>query len=401
MKKLLLFFIIIVFALPGVVRAEDIAERLAGRIVLNTSENGEAWYIYPENNRRYFLGRPADAFGIMRELGVGINEHDFQKIPQDGMSVEENTETAEQLAGRIVIRVNKDGEAWYVDPTDLHKHFLGRPSDAFQIMRKLSLGISRLDLARIHKHGYGESLNEYSRYEFNQIVSTKYEDFHVDHVKIDLDDPELKVMTLTANHSDCKDGCPAKSVGEYVINNNGFAGLNGSYFDTAWSRSNYYFAPVYNSKLDKMINEEQLKYWTTGPMVVFDKENNAYYYKDSRNFKSVKHFEDTHDAEIRAAISNRPRLVDNGKNQLIDWNLDQSQIHERATRTALGYKKGDIYLLVVKNATVPQLADVAVAMNMEYALNLDGGHSTALFYNDEYMYGPGRQVPNAIIFKRK
>ena len=93
--------------------------------------------------------------------------------------------------------------------------------------------------------------------------------------------------------------------------------------------------------------------------------------------------------------------MDDGKNQLIDWNLDEGQLRRKAVRTALGYKNGHIHLLVVKNATVPQLADVAVSMGMEYALNLDGGNSTSLFYNDEYMYGPGREVPNAIIFKRE
>jgi len=32
---------------------------------------------------------------------------------------------------------------------------------------------------------------------------------------------------------------------------------------------------------------------------------------------------------------------------------------------------------------------------------LDGGNSSALFYNDEYMIGPGRDIPNAIVFREK
>ena len=41
------------------------------------------------------------------------------------------------------------------------------------------------------------------------------------------------------------------------------------------------------------------------------------------------------------------------------------------------------------------------AMQVKYALNLDGGYSSALIYNDEYMIGPGRDVPNAIVFSEK
>jgi len=37
-------------------------------------------------------------------------------------------------------------------------------------------------------------------------------------------------------------------------------------------------------------------------------------------------------------------------------------------------------------------------MKMDYALNLDGGSSAALFYNDEYMEGPGRDIPNVLMF---
>ena len=35
---------------------------------------------------------------------------------------------------------------------------------------------------------------------------------------------------------------------------------------------------------------------------------------------------------------------------------------------------------------------------LDYAINLDGGSSAALFYNDEYMEGPGRNIPNVIMF---
>ncbi|MCU0680085.1 MAG: phosphodiester glycosidase family protein, partial [Planctomycetes bacterium] len=57
-----------------------------------------------------------------------------------------------------------------------------------------------------------------------------------------------------------------------------------------------------------------------------------------------------------------------------------------------------LYLVIARQATVSDLADVMKAMQVDYAINLDGGYSSALIYNDEYMVGPGRNIPNAIIF---
>jgi len=43
---------------------------------------------------------------------------------------------ASSLAGRILLQVEQRGEAWYVDPVDLQRYFLGSPDDAFNLMQK-------------------------------------------------------------------------------------------------------------------------------------------------------------------------------------------------------------------------------------------------------------------------
>ncbi len=50
--------------------AESLSDRLAGKILLQVENNGEAWYLEPVTKQRAFLGRPADAFRVMRELGL-------------------------------------------------------------------------------------------------------------------------------------------------------------------------------------------------------------------------------------------------------------------------------------------------------------------------------------------
>ncbi|MDA3839519.1 MAG: phosphodiester glycosidase family protein [Patescibacteria group bacterium] len=400
MKKIL-FSIIIFIVLPSFVSAESLSQKLSGKILLNVKQNGEAWYIYPKDNKRYFLGRPADAFSLMRELGLGITEFNFQKLAKEGNPVDGDIDLARSLSGLIILQVEENGEAWYVNPDDLKIYYLGRPDDAFQIMRRLSLGISRENLALIHKPGFNESINSYSKYEHTK-VDTVDGVFSVDYIEIDLSSDNIEIITDTAEDYNCKSGCAAKTLASFAIENDAFAAINGSYFcSSSGCSTNYYFAPIYNSIEKKLINDDQLKYWTTGPVVAFDTNNKYYYFKDSREFKSVEDFEATNNVKLQAAISNKPRLIEDGKNILIEWDIDEKQRNVKATRNALSFKEDKMYLIVTYNSTLVNLANVLKSMEMEYALNLDGGYSAALFYNDEYMVGPGRDIPNALLIREK
>ena len=135
--------------------------------------------------------------------------------------------------------------------------------------------------------------------------------------------------------------------------------------------------------------------------MAFDENNKFYFFKDSREFKSLADFEKNNNVKLRALIGNKPRLIQDYMNYLIEWEMDDKQMKEKLTRNALGYKDGKIYLVVAYKATVPNLANVMKTIGVEYALNLDGGYSAALYYNDEYMVGPGRNIPNAILFAEK
>lgn len=306
-----------------------------------------------------------------------------------------------QLSGRIVLNVEKNGEAWYINPVNLKRYYLGRPADAFRVMRELGLGISRENLALIHKPEMSESLDQYSKYE-RQTITTAKGSFKIDLIEIDLSDPNLKIITDTADSDNCKSNCQAKPLARFITENNAFAGINATYFcDSSGCVKNYYFYPVYNSGSGKMINEDQLKYWTTGPIMAFDINNKFYYFKDSREFKGVADFEKTYGVKLQAAIGNKPRLIENKMNLLLEWDIDDKQKTAKSSRNAIAYKNNKLYLVISYQTTVPDLADIMQAMEMEYALNLDGGYSSALFYNDEYMVGPGRNIPNVILFSKK
>lgn len=58
----------------------ELAEQLAGRILLQTEENNQAWYVWPENFQRYFIGQPADAERVFKDLAVGVDPKDFASL---------------------------------------------------------------------------------------------------------------------------------------------------------------------------------------------------------------------------------------------------------------------------------------------------------------------------------
>jgi hypothetical protein len=138
-----------VFLFPGTASAVHVAEYVRGRIVIDVDRNGEAWYVLPTNAQRVFLGRPEDAFRVMREQGVGIADAELAKVPPEGSSDEGDAGLRDRLAGRILLQVEANGEAWYVNPEDRKRYYLGRPEDAFRVMRQLGLGITHDHLAHL------------------------------------------------------------------------------------------------------------------------------------------------------------------------------------------------------------------------------------------------------------
>jgi hypothetical protein len=140
MKKTIVFFVILaIFSSFGLANIAYSAGETSGYILLQVQKNGEAWYVYPGNGERYFLGRPDDSFAIMKKLALGA-KHDFIT----------NTKIfPARLSGLILLDTERNGEAYYIYPKDNKKYFLGRPADAFRIMSELGQGISNSNLKNI------------------------------------------------------------------------------------------------------------------------------------------------------------------------------------------------------------------------------------------------------------
>lgn len=57
-----------------------LAKRLSGKILLQTESRGEAWYLNPSDNRRYYMKDGDSAYEIMRFLSLGITNENLEKI---------------------------------------------------------------------------------------------------------------------------------------------------------------------------------------------------------------------------------------------------------------------------------------------------------------------------------
>ena len=114
------FFVTLFCVTPVVasVAATSLSVRLRGRILLQVESRGEAWYISPVDSRRYSLGTPANAFAVMRSLGLGVTNRDLAKIPIAGDARDGDRTLTQRLLGRILLQVESRGEAWYISPVD-------------------------------------------------------------------------------------------------------------------------------------------------------------------------------------------------------------------------------------------------------------------------------------------
>lgn len=399
-RRGLVFMVTLLGFGPILAQAATVAERTSGRILLDVENHGEAWYVYPGNQYRFYLGRPNDAFDIMRFLGLGITDADLGDIPTEVDNFEGNLALRQRLSGYILLQVQQHGEAWYVNPTDLHRYYLGRPDDAFNLITEFGLGISNSDLIQIPISSDFLSIGTFeSKYE-SFALTTERGTFNIDVISLGRDN--FTMLTDTAELSDCGDNCAAKSLLAHVDENGGNIGIHGTYFcppdySACTNKINTFNPPVYNTATGTMINEGKLRFHS-GPLMAVDTNGTYYYFHRAPDFGyTVDEFEQTYGVQLQAAIANYPSLVEGGKVIVGTEPLEFSQTLS-STRGGIGYNDDQVFLVIAHSASVTDLAYIMQTLSATYAMNLDGGGSSAL-YMDGYKDGPGRTLPNAIVFK--
>lgn len=200
--------------------------------------------------------------------------------------------------------------------------------------------------------------------------------------------PGARVVVETAGESDCAGDCPTKPLAEHVAASGGFAGINGSYFcppdypNCAEKRSSFDTLAV-NGRTKAVLNRANNVY-STVPLVAAYGTSLSFY--DRTLDWGV-------DTSGSGALANYPRLVRGGA-------AASGEENGKGTRGFIGVRDGSVVVGHVFSASFAEAAEALAALGLSEALNLDGGGSSALWYEGGYKVGPGRSLPTAIVLVR-
>ncbi len=224
-----------------------------------------------------------------------------------------------------------------------------------------------------------------------QVVETEIGPYAVDLIAADLN--STRVVVETASSETCGNDCPVQSLAQFVSSAGGFAGINGPYFCPA----EYPSCAGKTNSFDTLIMNRQKTY--------FNSDNNVYSTVPALIFSgsSARLVGATQewgrDTGVDAVIASQPMLLSGG-NITFGGDGDPKK-GSRGARSFIGTRDNMVYIGVVRNATVAEVAYVAKALGLQSALNLDSGGSTALYQNGRYLAGPGRNTPFGIVLVNK
>lgn len=221
-----------------------------------------------------------------------------------------------------------------------------------------------------------------------QNVSVEGKTYKVAIIAADLN--STKVIVDTASDSDCAKDCPVLSLGDYVGRNGAWAGINGSYF----CPGDYASCADKKNSFDTLLMNKNKHY--------FNSDNNVYSTVPAAIFMAggarfiSQSSEWGRDTGVDGVVANYPLLVRGGNVNFTEA-PNEPKFGGAAARTFIAAKGNMVYIGIVYGASMGESAKVLQAMGMQEALNLDQGGSTALWHGG-YKAGPGRSIPNAILF---
>lgn len=224
-----------------------------------------------------------------------------------------------------------------------------------------------------------------------QAVKTDSGTFNVAIIAADLN--STRVIIDTASDATCANDCPVLPLGTYAARSNAFAGINGSFFCPA----EYPSCVGKTGSFDTLLMNKNKVY--------FNSDNNVYstiplvYFTGNTMGVRSQSLDWGRTTDVDAVIANHPLYIQGGNNMFGGSN--EQKLNDVGTRTFVANKGTMVYIGIIYNATSANAAAVLKTMGMDNALGLDQGGSTALWMNGSYLAGPGRNIPNALLFVRK
>lgn len=203
-----------------------------------------------------------------------------------------------------------------------------------------------------------------------------------------------RMLTDSGSDGDCKDNCPVMPLADYAVRNGGVAAMNGMYFCPAdypacAGKVNSFDTLFFNSRTRQYLNSENNVY-STIPFVGMNADRSLNFVGASSSWGR--------DTGIIGGTAGNPLLTAGGNYVVNEGALDDKQRNVKSNRGAIVQEGGMMYLCITQGATVPDSGRVYATLGADNAINVDGGGSSALWVGGSYKYGPGRNIPSAIIF---
>ncbi|MEI6529650.1 MAG: hypothetical protein WCN88_04655 [Candidatus Falkowbacteria bacterium] len=117
--KLLLIAILVLIPF-GLVKAETLSKKLSGKILLQVESHGEAWYVNPTDANRYYMADGSAAYNVMRNFGVGITNNNLTKFQNNkNLAKKQSGKIFLQVEDKgQAYYVNSDGTLYYLKNGD-------------------------------------------------------------------------------------------------------------------------------------------------------------------------------------------------------------------------------------------------------------------------------------------
>ncbi|TSC76219.1 MAG: D-alanyl-D-alanine endopeptidase (penicillin-binding protein 7) [Parcubacteria group bacterium Gr01-1014_31] len=147
MRKFFLLGLFII-PLPLLAAAPPLTQRAAGRVLLQTDQRGQAWYVNPGDGKRYFLQNPGGCWELAPQLALGIRTADLNKLPAAGKRGGDRG-LARRLSGRFLLATEQRGRLYFVSPLDSRATPLNDPESCWTAVLRAHLGVKTADLAQV------------------------------------------------------------------------------------------------------------------------------------------------------------------------------------------------------------------------------------------------------------
>lgn len=204
-------------------------------------------------------------------------------------------------------------------------------------------------------------------------------------VIVDMTNPRLMVRPVVAGRPSCFAKNRLRTFSSMVKVTHCLAAINGTFFDPKTFRT-----------LGTMVYRGRLFYeGYVGNALVLDRGRRWHFMKlYNRDSQSVDW------SPYLFGIAAGPTLVCKGRISLNprDEGFHDPRVYRNASRSAIGYRRnGELLLVTVhRKVSLRRLARMMQTLGAVYALNLDGGSSSGLYYKGKWITKPRRKLTNIL-----